>query len=129
MINGAIAPSTEIDRRSFSFDLIGSSSIDQMLIYKSATAELPGDFAGGLIQVVTKQPSNDEYTNLEMNFGYNTNATGKNFISSKGSNTDWLGFDNGFRNLPTDFPTSDILRTTTKNSSLRERAEIGRAHV
>jgi TonB-dependent receptor len=122
MINGAIAPSTEIDRRSFSFDLIGSSSIDQMLIYKSATPELPGDFAGGLIQVVTKQPSNDEYTNVEMNFGYNTNATGKDFISSKGSSTDWLGFDNGFRNLPAGFPTSEILKTTTKNSSLRERA-------
>jgi hypothetical protein len=52
MINGAIAPSTEIDRRSFSFDMIPAGAIDQMLIYKSGTAELPGDFAGGVIQLV-----------------------------------------------------------------------------
>ncbi len=122
MINGAIAPSTEIDRRSFSFDLIGASSIDQMLVYKSATPELPGDFAGGLIQVITKQPTNDEFTNVGLNFGYRTNTTGQDFASSNGSNTDYLGFDNGFRALPADFPTQDILRTSQKNSSLRERA-------
>jgi hypothetical protein len=39
MINGAIAPSTEIDRRSFSFDMVPAGAIDQMLIYKSGTAE------------------------------------------------------------------------------------------
>lgn len=122
MINGAIAPSTEIDRRSFSFDLIGSGAIDQMLIYKSATPELPGDFAGGLIQVVTKQPTNEDFTNVGLTFGYRTTATFQDHKYSNGSSTDWLGFDNGFRDLPADFPTSDILRTSQKNSSLRERA-------
>ena len=57
LINGVIAPSTEVDRRSFSFDMIPAGAIDQMLIYKTATAELPGDFAGGVIQLVTKLPS------------------------------------------------------------------------
>jgi hypothetical protein len=122
MINGAIAPSTEVDRRSFSFDLIGSGAIDQMLIYKSATPELPGDFAGGLIQVVTKQPTNEDFTNVGLSFGYRTTATFQDHKYSNGSSTDWLGYDNGFRDLPADFPTSDILRTSQKNSSLRERA-------
>lgn len=122
MINGAIAPSTEIDRRSFSFDLIGAGAIDQMLIYKSATPEMAGDFAGGLIQVVTKQPTNDDFTNVGLSFGYRTNTTGENFVSSNGSSTDYLGFDNGFRALPQDFPSSNSLRASQKNSSLRERA-------
>lgn len=122
MINGAIAPSTEIDRRSFSFDLIGAGAIDQMLIYKSAIAEMPGDFAGGLIQVVTKQPTNEDFTNVGLSFGYRTTATFQDHKYSNGSSTDWLGFDNGFRDLPEDFPTPDILRTSQKNSSLRERA-------
>lgn len=122
MINGAIAPSTEIDRRSFSFDLIGSGAIDQMLIYKSATPEMAGDFAGGLIQVVTKQPTNEPFTQVGVNFGYRTNMTGQDFISSQGSSTDALGYDNGFRDLPADFPSSSQLRNSAKNSNLRERA-------
>ena len=122
MINGAIAPSTEIDRRSFSFDLIGSAAIDQMLTYKSSTAELPGDFAGGVIQMVTKEPTNDEFTNVGLNFGYRSNTTFNDHISSQGSTTDWLGFDNGFRSLPAGFPSTKTLVGTAKNSSLRERA-------
>lgn len=122
MINGAIAPSTEIDRRSFSFDLIGSSAIDQMLTYKSATAELPGDFAGGVVQMNTKEPANDDFTNVGLNVGFRSNITFNDRITSKGSSTDWLGFDNGFRSLPGDFPSTQTLQGTQPNSSLRERA-------
>lgn len=122
MINNAIAPSTEIDRRSFSFDLIGAGAIDQMLIYKSATPELPGDFAGGLIRVVTKQPSNDDLISVGFNMGYRTNATGQTTIASQGSSTDWLGFDNGFRDLPSNFPSSTALRSSAKDSPMRESA-------
>lgn len=122
MINNAIAPSTEIDRRSFSFDLIGSGAIDQMLIYKSATAELPGDFAGGMIRVVTKQPANDDFMNFGMSIGYRTGATGQTTIASTGSSTDWLGFDNGFRSMPAGFISSDALKTSAKNSVARESA-------
>lgn len=122
MINNAIAPSTEIDRRSFSFDLIGAGAIDQMLINKSSTAELPGDFAGGMIRVITKEPSMDEYITVGFSTGYRTQATGQTTYSSQGSSTDWLGFDNGFRALPANFPSADALRTSAKNSFLRENA-------
>lgn len=122
MINGAIAPSTEIDRRSFSFDQISAGTIDQVLTYKSASAELPGDFAGAAIHLVTKSPANEEYTSLGFNFGYRSNTTFQSQTFSQGSSTDFLGFDNGFRALPLDFPASNVLSTSQKNSSLRERA-------
>jgi len=122
MINGAIAPSTEIDRRSFSFDMIPAGAIDQMLIYKSGTAELPGDFAGGVIQLVTKQPSYEPFTSVGLTFGYRTNTTFQDHLSSNGSDTDMLGFDNGFRAIPDNFPTTSQLISSAKNSSLRERA-------
>ncbi|MFM9838416.1 MAG: outer membrane beta-barrel protein [Cyclobacteriaceae bacterium] len=122
MINNAIAPSTEVDKRSFSFDLIPSSSVDQLLIYKSGTAELPGDFAGGVIQVVTKSTSNEEYTSLGLNVGYRANTTFGDFYKSKGSSTDFLGFDNGFRSLPSNFPTTEALKTTSQLSDVREKA-------
>jgi len=111
MINGAIGPSTETDSRSFSFDLIPAGFIDQMLIYKSGTPELPGDFAGGVIQLVTKQPEHDDFTKISFNVGFRDNTTFKDFRSPQGSSTDWLGFDNGFRDLPGGFP-ADLNKTT-----------------
>lgn len=122
MINGVIGPSTEIDRRSFSFDLIPAGAIDQMLIYKSPSAELPGDFAGGVIQLVTKSPTYDEFVSVGLNFGYRSNTTFKDHISSEGSSTDIFGFDNGFRDLPSNFPSTAILKNSSRASQERELA-------
>jgi hypothetical protein len=117
-----IAPSTEIDKRSFSFDLIPAGAIDQMLVYKSGSAELPGDFAGGVIHMITKNPTYDEFTNVGLTFGYRTNTTFQDFNSSEGSPTDMFGFDNGFRDIPSAFPSTAALKGSSRNSSLRERA-------
>lgn len=122
MINGAIGPSTETDSRSFSFDLIPAGFIDQMLIYKSGTAEQPGDFAGGLIQVVTRNVAAEDFTKIGFSVGYRQNTTFQKFNSTEGSSTDFLGFDNGFRDLPTSFPATAQLQASGRESSLRERA-------
>ncbi len=122
MINGVIAPSTEIDKRSFSFDLIPAGAIDQMLVYKSGSAELPGDFAGGVIHMVTKNPAYEEFTSAGLTFGYRTNTTFQDFNSSTGSPTDIFGFDNGFRDIPDGFPSTAVLKNSSRNSSVRERA-------
>jgi hypothetical protein len=54
MLNDAITPSTEVDTKAFSFDLIPSTAIDRMLIFKSGSADLPGEFGGGVIKIYTK---------------------------------------------------------------------------
>ncbi len=54
MLNRTILPSTEPDRRAFSFDIIPSNLIDNIIVTKSATPSLPGDFGGGVIQITTK---------------------------------------------------------------------------
>jgi len=122
MINRAIGPSTEVDRRTFSFDLIPSGAIDQILIYKSGAPELPGDFAGGVVQVVTKQPPADNYVKVEFGLGYRAGTTFQDFSQSKGSGTDKFGFDNGFRGLPSGFPDTQSLKSSSLTSSLREQA-------
>jgi len=78
MLNKTLLPSTEPDRRAFSFDIIPSSLIDNIVVNKSATANLPGDFAGGVIQVSTKEVSN-KFFNLSLGSGYGLISTNKNF--------------------------------------------------
>ncbi len=122
MINRSIGPSTEVDKRSFSFDLIPSGSIDQILIYKSGTPELPGDFAGGIIQVMTKQATDENYFKIGTSVGYRVNTTFNDHKNSDGSPTDMLGFDNGFRSLPPGFPSTTQLVSTSRTDALREQA-------
>lgn len=122
MINRMIGPSTEIDKRSFSFDLIPSGTIDQMLVFKSGGSDLPGDFAGGVIQLFTKAPSRESGMTFGLNFGIRSNTTFGDYIQSQGSETDLFGFDNGFRDLPKFFPATGILKSSSRVSGIRERA-------
>ncbi len=118
VLNNAIAPSTEIDRRTFSFDLIPSHVLDRMLVYKSGSADNPGDFAGGLIKVFTNNATENNFLSVTVSGGIRTGTTFNPYFQSKGSPTDVLGFDNGFRALPASFPATN-LRDLPGNSPAR----------
>src|SRR5574344_2236944 len=98
-INGGAVPSSEADSRAFSFDIIPSSQIDNLTIVKSPTAEYPADYSGGFIIVNTKEIPAENSFNIAVGGNWNTSSTFKDFSYSKGSGTDFLGFDNGLRNL------------------------------
>ncbi len=123
MINNALAPSTQVDKRTFSFDLIPSESLDRMMIYKSPSPEVPGDFAGGMVKVFTKNAPDEDFINYGIGAGFRQNTTFQDYKQTRGSKTDLLGFDTG-RDLPANFPTTDQLLNASGGSPLR--AEAGR---
>ncbi|WP_443944034.1 TonB-dependent receptor domain-containing protein [Pedobacter sp. AW1-32] len=106
MLNNSLLPSTEPDKKAFSFDIIPANLIDNLIIYKTASPELPGDFAGGIIQVVTKDVPDQSYLNFSTSWGYNTQSTFKDFTASQRQGSDYLGLIGSDRNLPTSFPSS-----------------------
>ncbi len=106
VINNAQLPSTEPDKKAFSFDVIPSSLVDNIIINKTATPELPGDFAGGLVQINTKDVPTKNSLNIGVSFGFNTQSAFKDFISNERNGLDWLGFDDKTRGLPKGFSTS-----------------------
>lgn len=106
VINNAQLPSTEPDKKAFSFDIIPSALIDNIIINKTATPDLPGEFAGGLIQINTKDIPTRNMLSVGISLGYNTQSTFRDFISNKRNGSDWTGFDNGTRSLPDGFPSS-----------------------
>ncbi len=105
LINGIYAPSTEVDTRAFSFDLVPSNMIDRVLIFKSGAAELPGDFAGGAVKIYTKSVPQENFTNVSIGYGFRNNTTLQIVEDYQGSSTDFLGFDGGLRRLPSSFPS------------------------
>jgi TonB-dependent receptor len=109
MLNDAITPSTEVDVKSFSFDLIPSSAIDRMLIYKSGSAELPGEFSGGIIKIYTKTIPDENGFSLNLSTGVRSGTTFQRVLSYQGTSGDWLGFGAGGRQLPSSFPSTKVL--------------------
>lgn len=124
MINNVVAPSTEVDKRTFSFDLISSGALDRMLIFKSGSAELPSDFSGAVIKIFTVEDVDQNYFKVNLGLGYRQNTTFSNFFQSKGSSTDFLGYDNGFRGLPSSFPNSGTLQNSNRNAQVRRDAAV-----
>ncbi|MBK9380769.1 MAG: TonB-dependent receptor [Chitinophagaceae bacterium] len=106
VINNAQLPSTEPDKKAFSFDVIPSALIDNIIINKTATPELPGEFAGGLIQINTKDVPTRNLLSVGVSWGFNTQSVFKDFTSNERNGNDWLGFDDRTRGLPKGFPTS-----------------------
>ena len=80
LLNGSPVPSTEPDRRAFSFDLIPSNLLSNVLVAKSATPDLPGDFAGGILQLNTVDFPDAFTATANISFGVN-NATGESVLS------------------------------------------------
>ena len=100
-LNGIALPSLDPNKNSVQMDLIPSNVIDNILVFKTFTPDLPGNFTGGLVDVNTS----DFPDSLELNFNYSAgyrslSNLNSNFTGQKSSSTDWLGYDDGSRNRP-----------------------------
>ena len=126
MLNGALLPSTEPDKKAFSFDMLPAAMIDNIVINKTATPEYTGEFSGGLVQVNTRDIPTKRALSVGIGFGYNNQSTFRDFTSNARNRFDWLGFDDGSRNLPDSFPrTAQDYRALGKNAAgLNKQIEL-----
>ncbi|TWV99031.1 TonB-dependent receptor [Chitinophaga pinensis] len=105
-MNNVLLPSTEPDRKSFSFDIIPSGLIDNMVINKTSTPDKPGDFAGGLIQVNTKDFPDEKFITASAGVSVNGLSTFKDAKTGMRGSSDYWTFDDGSRKLPSAVPSS-----------------------
>jgi len=101
-LNGSRIPTLDPLTNNIKLDIFPASLVDNIVISKTQSADLPGDWAGAYISVETKDYPDKLSVNIESQFGYNSQTTFKNFITSDRSNTDWLGFDGGLRTRDSD---------------------------
>ncbi len=119
-LNNATLPSSEPDRKAFSFDIVPSNLIDNVIINKTASADLPGDFTGGLVTINTKDFPEQSFLNFSVGFGYNSQSTFKDFKSGSRGGLDILGFDNGDRQIPNGFASSSRFNTLSLSQKLAQ---------
>ncbi|MFL5729884.1 MAG: TonB-dependent receptor plug domain-containing protein [Cytophagaceae bacterium] len=103
-LNDAGAPSSEPDRKSFSFDVIPSQLIDKIQVYKTPAPDLPGDFAGGMVKLYTRSSPQGRNLNINMQGSYRPGSTFSDFKFTSTGSSNFLGYDNGYRALPKGTP-------------------------
>jgi hypothetical protein len=111
LINRASTPSFESDAKAFSFDVIPSSTLDRIVIYKTPAPELPAEFAGAVVEIYTKNLPDKNSMSAGLSSSLEENCTFSDFYMYKGGKFDWLGFDDGTRSLPDGFPSTYVLDT------------------
>lgn len=100
-LNGVDIPGLDPDRNTLQMDIFPSKLIDNIIVSKNFTANMPADFTGGLLNVETKAFPEERFFNVSFGTSFNPDMhLNSDFLTYTPGKTDWLGFDDGSRELP-----------------------------
>lgn len=100
-LNGMDIPGLDPDRNTIQMDIFPTSILDNIIVVKSAAAEYPADFTGGVVDIVTKDFPTKFQASFSVGAGFNPDMHFKNdYLIGSGSDTDFFGYDDGTRNVP-----------------------------
>lgn len=103
-LNGMDIPGLDPDRNSIQIDVFPTNLVDNLIILKSFTPDLPADFTGGIVNIETKDFPDQKIFDVSLGIEYNPSMHfNPDYVTYEGGNTDFLGFDDGTRELPSGF--------------------------
>ena len=100
-LNGADLPSSDPDKKAIQFDLFPANLLDNIVTLKTFTPDKPGNFSGGLVDIGTKSFPEEFTFQFSTSTSFNTETNfGEDYLFYSGGDTDWLGYDDGTRDIP-----------------------------
>lgn len=103
-LNGVNLPSPEPEKKVVPFDMFPSNMISRLTTVKTFTPDNPGDFAGGLVKITTKDYPEAFLLSFSAGSGFNSETRGVDAVTYKGGGSDFFGVDDGTRGLPSGIP-------------------------
>jgi hypothetical protein len=113
LLNGSRLPSTDPNRRIVPLDLFPADFIESLTIVKGYTPDLPGDFAGGLVDIRLADPPVELTYQLGISMDFNTETTFQKYDTYQSTWLDWFTLGDDFRDLPGIFPNAPLGALTT----------------
>lgn len=126
VLNGIDIPGLDPDRNTIQMDIFPTSILENLIVVKSAAAEYPADFTGGIVNIVTKEFPNQKIFNISVSTAVNPDMHHRSdFIGYEKKYNDFFGFDSGGRNLPLENPNQvyepiDLIRTPILTENTRK---------
>ena len=128
LLNGLPLPSPEPLRRVVPLDIFPTSVVGSALVQKTFSANYPGEFGGGVINLTTTAVPEKSFFSMGGSVGFDTETTSELGYTYDGGSHDWLGYDSGERNTPgfilkagadrTTVPTSQAVNLTNAETSV-----------
>jgi hypothetical protein len=128
-LNGTVLPTTEPDKRVVPLDLFPTALLQDMKVTKTYLPDRPAEFSGGLLEIQSLNFPEEPVFSISFSGGVNSNTTGKDMEAYPGGGTDWLGFDDGTRALPSDIPGEKLVERGVFGSGFtqQELTSFGRS--
>lgn len=102
ILNGMTIPGLDPDRNTVQMDLFPTNVLDNIIIVKTFTPDLAADFTGGIVDLQTKDFPDEKIFSISGGLGYNPSMHfNSEYLDYEGGGTDFLGFDDGSREIPT----------------------------
>jgi hypothetical protein len=108
LLNGAPLPPTDPDQPGVQLDLFPASLLNSLTLNKTFTPDMPGDFAGGSLNLTTRDFPQRLLLQLSVSAGGDTNTHTGRVLGAQGGSLDALGFDDGTRALPASVPAVSL---------------------
>jgi len=109
VLNGADIPGLDPNRNSVQMDLFPSSLIENIVVYKSFSPELPASFTGGLVDIKTKEFPNKFTVLFSAKYGFNTQSSlNSSFLTQNGESLDNLAMGASQRELPSHISNTSV---------------------
>jgi hypothetical protein len=99
-LNGSPLPSPEPLRRAVPLDIFPTDIVASSLVQKSYSANMPGEFGGGLINITTLAVPKEPFVKVGFGTSGDSETTGQIGYSHFGSKWDPSGKDSGVRDVP-----------------------------
>jgi TonB-dependent receptor len=119
ILNGMDIPGLDPDKNTVQMDIFPTNILENIIVVKSASADLPADFTGGVVDIITKDFPSQKTMSVSFSGGFNPDMNfNSNYVGYQGGGTDFLGFDDGNRKLPISPNTVIPNPASADNSSL-----------
>ncbi|MFY0651688.1 MAG: TonB-dependent receptor [Cyclobacteriaceae bacterium] len=119
LVNGMSIPGLDPDKNSVQMDIFPTSTVENVMVFKTFTPDLPGDFTGGLVDVELKNFPEEKNTSVSFSVGYNPDMhLNSDYLTYDGSAADMFAFGAYSRRLP--FNRLQVIPDRTQNAGLAE---------
>ena len=101
LLGGLEVPGLDPDKNTLQLDVFPTNILDNIIISKSASADLPADFSGGIVNIVLKDFSTLPEYGFSVSGNYNPDMNFvDNAIRNNPGGTNLFGFNNGYFDRP-----------------------------
>ena len=127
-LNGLNLPSPEPLKRVVPLDLFPTSIIESSVVQKTYSADMPGEFGGGMVEIKTKAVPLDRIFEFSASTSFNTATSLKDDGLMYDGGEDSLGYDNGIRSIPSSVQNAinNNLKLDRSNFNSTQLANFGR---